>query len=50
MHGHYFLWDDKYCYKNGLLQGIIKMDETYVGGKPRTSNVRKTEYEKDTFK
>ncbi len=34
---------------NILLQGIIEMDETYVGGKPRESNVRKTEYEKDSF-
>ncbi len=34
---------------NTLLQGIIEMDEAYVGGKPRKSNVRETEYEKDTF-
>ncbi len=35
--------------KNTLLQGIIEMDETYVGGKPRKDNIRKTEYEKDSF-
>ncbi len=35
--------------ENALLQGIIEMDETYVGGKPRKDNIRKTEYEKDSF-
>ncbi len=32
-----------------LVKGIIEMEETYLGSKPRKSNVRRTEYEKDTF-
>ena len=31
-----------------LLQGIVEMDETYIGGKPRKENIQKTEYEKET--
>lgn len=32
-----------------LLKGIIEIDETYVGGKPRKENIKKSEYEKDTY-
>ncbi len=34
---------------SGLLKGIVEMDEAYVGDKPRKDNIRKTEYEKDSF-
>jgi len=31
---------------DGLLSGVVEMDETYLGGKPRKSNERTTEYGK----
>ena len=34
---------------NDLLSGIVEMDETYIGGKPRKDNKQISEYNKGTF-
>lgn len=34
-------------FKNGLLSGIVEMDETYVGGKPRKEAKKKNDNDDD---